>query len=100
VWHPYSIPTASLKIADRQSARSAVASKAVFALCHCLERHATVIILNMHKDNAAAWHLHSALDILYLEAVYAIQIDYNTSIHKMYNNIFIIMNANKIFISV
>ena len=26
--------------------------------------HAAAIILNIHKDNAAAWHLHSALDMM------------------------------------
>jgi len=51
----------ALKIADRLSSRCAVASNAVYALLHRLERHAAAIILNMHKDNAAAWRLHNTL---------------------------------------
>jgi len=34
---------------------------AMCALCHRLERHEATIILNMHKDNAAAWRLYSTL---------------------------------------
>ena len=30
-------------------------------LCHRLERYAAAIILNMHKDNAAALRLHNAI---------------------------------------
>jgi len=35
--------------------------RAVCALCRRLERHAAAIILNMHKDNAAALRLQNAL---------------------------------------
>jgi len=39
-----------LSISEPQGARCAVASKAVYALCHRLERHAAAIILNMNKN--------------------------------------------------
>jgi len=90
------------------------------ALYHCLARHAAAIIWNMHKDNAAAWRLHSAPNralwrlqercwrvvgalrarclkamlILYFEAVFAIPFEYNTSIHKMCYNIFTFIIAS------
>jgi len=50
------------KNADRRGARCAVASNAMYAPCHWIERHGAAINLNMHKDNAAVWRLHCALD--------------------------------------
>jgi len=35
-------------------------ARTVCTLCHPLERRA--VIVNIHKDNAAAWRLHSAQD--------------------------------------
>ena len=48
-------------IADRRAARCAVASNVVLALYNGLERHVAAIMLDMHKNNAADWCLHSAL---------------------------------------
>jgi len=38
------------------------ATLSLATLSHHLERHGAAIILNMHKDNEAAWRLHSAIE--------------------------------------